>query len=123
MKSAIWVGWLFGLSMLALSALAQADDGTNVYKQVCAVCHSTGMTNTPQLGSQADWNNRMLLGRAALLRSVLAGKGAMPPKGGDASLSDSQAEVALNHMLSKINVLPGINTLPAVNTLPSAKKH
>ena len=111
MKSAIWVGRLFGLSALALGGLAQADDGTDVYKQVCAVCHSTGMTDTPQLGSQADWNNRMLLGRAALLRSVLAGKGAMPPKGGNASLSDSQAEAALDHMLSKINMLPRGNTL------------
>ena len=112
MKTAIWVGWLFGLSGLVLSGLAQADDGMHVYKQVCAVCHSTGMTDTPQLGNQADWNSRMLLGRAALLRSVLAGKGAMPPKGGDASLSDSQAEAALDHMLSKINMLAGINALP-----------
>jgi len=122
MKSAIWVGWLFGLSALVLSGLAQADDGTDVYKQVCAVCHSTGMTDTPQLGSQADWNNRMLMGRAALLRSVLAGKGAMPPKGGDASLSDSQAGAALDHMLSKINIFPGINMLPGGNTLSGAKK-
>ena len=90
------------IGLWGLNLPVQAKDGNSIYKQVCAVCHSTGMTNTPQLGSRADWSDRLTSGRSMLLRSVLLGKGAMPPKGGNASLSDAQAEAALDHMLSKV---------------------
>ena len=47
----------------------------------------------------------MAAGRQELLHSVLKGKGAMPPKGGNASLTDTQARVALDYMLSNIKVI------------------
>ena len=61
------------------------------------------MPDAPKLGKNADWKSRLLVGRQRLLRSVLNGHGAMPPKGGDASLSDAQAEAALDYMLSMIS--------------------
>ncbi len=38
----------------------------------------------------------------AMLTTVLKGKGAMPPKGGDASVSDAEAKAATDHMLSQV---------------------
>lgn len=94
---------------------AVASEGGKIYKQSCAVCHADGVPGTPEapkVGSRndpkfaADWYRRLFAGREALLHSVLNGKGAMPPKGGDASLSDTQAEAALDYMLSQIESPP-----------------
>lgn len=94
--------WILILCYWGVAATALASEGHDVYKQTCAVCHSAGFTGAPRLGNKADWQNRLLAGRSALLRSVLKGNGAMPPKGGDASLSDAQAEAALDYILSTI---------------------
>lgn len=101
--------------MTAWSAATLASEGGQIYKQSCAVCHASGVPDTPdapKIGSRnnpqfaADWYRRLFAGRDALLRSVLNGKGGMPPKGGDASLSDAQAEAALDYMLSQIENSP-----------------
>ena len=98
--------WIMALWLLGWGAAALADEGSDIYKQSCAVCHAVGKPGAPKLGVRADWANRLVAGRKALLRSVLIGKGAMPPKGGDASLSDEQVEAALDFMLSKIESGP-----------------
>lgn len=88
-------------------AVGFADEGSDIYRQTCAICHAVGVPGipgAPKLGAQADWSHRLAVGRSKMLYSVLKGKGAMPPKGGDASLSDAQAGAALDYMLSKIEV-------------------
>ena len=90
--------------IFAWPAAGFADEGGDIYRQTCAVCHAVGVPGipgVPKLGAQADWGSRLAAGRPILLHSVLRGKGAMPPKGGNASLSDAQAEAALDYMLSK----------------------
>ena len=92
------------------SATVTADEGSDIYRQTCAVCHAVGVPGVPgvpKLGSHTDWDPRLSAGRTELLRSVLRGKGAMPPKGGNASLSDVQAKAALEYMLSMIEVKNG----------------
>jgi len=42
----------------------------------------------------------MKAGRDALVASVVKGKGAMPPKGGNASLSDDAVKAAVDYMVS-----------------------
>ena len=99
--------YLLAYCMVAWSAAGFADEGSNVYRQACAICHAVGVSGipgVPKLGAQTDWDSRIAAGRPKMLRSVLRGKGVMPPKGGDASLSDAQAEAALDYMLSKIKV-------------------
>jgi cytochrome c5 len=94
---------------LGLPVAAPADEGGDIYRQSCAVCHAVGVAGapgTPRLGVQSDWASRLAGGRPELLRAVLKGKGAMPPKGGDASLSDAQAKAALDYMLSKVKSRP-----------------
>lgn len=98
------VKWLLLFWMQGCSASGFADEGGDIYRQTCAVCHAVGVSSAPtipKLGSP-DWSKRLAAGRPSLLHSLLRGKGAMPPKGGNASLSDAQAEAALDYMLSKI---------------------
>lgn len=93
--------------MFVLPAAGFADDGGDIYRQTCAICHAPGVPGipgAPKFGVQADWDKRLAAGQSELLHSVLRGKGAMPPKGGNASLSDAQAAAALDYMLSSIMV-------------------
>lgn len=98
------IKWLLLFWVLVCSGNGFADDeGGDIYRQTCAVCHTVGVSGgAPKLGSNADWSGRLAADRTELRHSVLKGKGAMPPKGGNASLSDRQAEAALDYMLSKI---------------------
>jgi cytochrome c5 len=89
------------LAML-LSAAAKAADGKLVYAQACAMCHAQGVAGAPRLGDKGAWQPRVASGKNALLASVLNGKGAMPAKGGNASLSDADVKAALDFILSEV---------------------
>jgi len=77
-----------------------AADGKTVYDTTCMACHATGAANAPKFGDKAAWAPRVKSGIAALLKSALAGKGAMPPKGGNASLSEAELRAAIEYMVS-----------------------
>lgn len=78
------------------------DRGRDVFVQTCAACHVMGAANAPRIGEKREWQDRLASGRPTLLRSVLKGKGGMPPKGGNASLTDDDAGAALDYLLSRI---------------------
>ena len=63
-------------------------------------CHVTGAANAPKLGDKAAWAPRIKTGTEALYASVLKGKGAMPPKGGNAALSDADVKAAVDYMVA-----------------------
>ncbi len=92
---------LLSLFLLVPPAAAEGSSfsGAEVYAQSCAMCHSKGVAGAPRPREPDDWRVRMMPGRADLLRSVLRGKGGMPPKGGNASLSAIEANAALDYML------------------------
>lgn len=75
-------------------------NGREVYVQSCAMCHANGVGGAPRPGRPEDWADRGRNGTAELLVSVLRGKGGMPPKGGNASLTRAEAYVALDFMLN-----------------------
>lgn len=79
---------------------ARELNGREVYVQTCAMCHANGVGGAPRPGRPDDWVERSRNGTAELLVSVLRGKGAMPPKGGNASLTRAEAYVALDFMLN-----------------------
>ena len=87
--------------LLAQGSLARAGDGPVIYRQVCAACHSAGVAGAPRLGDKAAWAARLRAGRTSMIESVMRGKGQMPPKGGNASLSDTDATSALDFMLEQ----------------------
>ena len=81
---------------------AQAADGKAVYDKTCALCHAAGVANAPKLGDKAAWAPRVATGRAALVASVKAGKGAMPPKAGASDLKDEDIQAAVDYLLSAV---------------------
>ncbi len=74
--------------------------GAEVYAQSCAMCHTTGAGGAPRLDALRHTRGRTASGRADLLVSVLRGRGGMPPKGGNASLTTAEASAALDYMLA-----------------------
>ena len=82
----------------APAATARAPmSGKEVVAKVCGACHNTGVLNAPKTGDKAEWNRRGNL--AALVASARQGKNAMPPKGGDPSLTDEELKAAIEEML------------------------
>ena len=79
-----------------------AADGKAVYEKTCMACHATGVANAPKLGDKAAWGPRVALGKSGLVASVKTGKGAMPPKAGNAALTDDEIGAAIDFMLSSV---------------------
>jgi cytochrome c5 len=86
--------------VLALPALAA--DGKTVYGQTCAACHASGLAGAPKVGDKAAWASRTAGGKGGLVASVVKGKGAMPPKAGNASLTEEEIGAAIDYMLGQI---------------------
>jgi cytochrome c5 len=78
-----------------------AADGKAVYDKVCFACHQVSVAGSPKLGDKAAWAPRLQTGTDAMVQSVIKGKGAMPPKAGNASLSDSEIRAAVEFMASQ----------------------
>jgi cytochrome c5 len=80
---------------------AAAGDGKAVYDKVCFACHAQSVAGSPRLGDKAAWAPRIQTGIGALVQSVLKGKGAMPPKGGNPALTEGEARAAVEFMVSQ----------------------
>lgn len=50
------------------------------------------------MGDKGAWAPRLKTGMDALMNSALKGKGAMPPKGGNASIPDADIKAAVEFM-------------------------
>ena len=87
----------------AAPAAAASDPakGKTVYEASCAACHGAGVAGAPKLGDKAAWASRIKAGNDALYGSALKGKGAMPAKGGNASLGDADVKAAVDYMVSQ----------------------
>jgi cytochrome c5 len=81
-------------------AEAGPPDGKKVYEGTCVACHGTGAAGAPKFGDKAAWAPRIAQGMDTMLNIALHGKGAMPPKGGNASLSEAQVHAAIEYMVS-----------------------
>jgi cytochrome c5 len=88
-------------AQVATAAPAAAKgDGKSVYDQTCHVCHAEGIAGSPKFGDKAAWAPRIAQGTDTLYNVALHGKGAMPPKGGNVALSDTQVKAAVDYMVS-----------------------
>ena len=79
-------------------AAAASGAGEALYKQACFVCHATGVANAPKFGDKAAWPPRNQQGIPLLVQSAIAGKGAMPPKGGSTA-SEADIHAAVEYMV------------------------
>ncbi|MCL4470586.1 MAG: c-type cytochrome [Gammaproteobacteria bacterium] len=78
-----------------------AADGKAVYDASCAACHATGAAGAKKVGDKAAWAAPIKSGKDALYTIALKGKGAMPAKGGNASLSDADVKAAVDYMIAQ----------------------
>ncbi|WP_292932672.1 c(7)-type cytochrome triheme domain-containing protein [Noviherbaspirillum sp.] len=107
---------VFALAIGVISLRAGATDlpnGKAVFDSTCSACHSTGAAGAPKLGDVAAWAPRIKSGPQALYASALKGKGVMPPKGGNNSLSDAQVQAAVNYMIGQADAKAGAKTVAA----------
>jgi cytochrome c5 len=88
--------------VLVLSGHCAAADGRKVYESTCIACHATGVGGAPKLGDKAAWAPRLAVGRDGLVKSVVSGKGAMPPRAGNPKLADADIRAAVDHMLASV---------------------
>ena len=85
-------------------ALAQASTpktdmtGEQVYQAVCKTCHENGVAGAPKFGDKSAWAPHIKQGAEHLFANAIKGNNAMPPKGGNADLSDVEVQRAVVYM-------------------------
>lgn len=85
-------------------AAGEENVGKAIYDRLCVSCHGTGLPNMPQLGDAAEWKERVADGMALVYEHAIKGFTGesgmtMPPKGGDASLSDEEVKAAVDYII------------------------
>lgn len=113
---------MIGVVLLVMGS-AQAQDpsaGRAVYDMQCAPCHATGILGSPRTGDTAVWTQRMSGGINSLYASAINGKGGMPARGGNATLSDAQVMAAVNYMLN-VPAAGAAAAKPAASTADAGK--
>ncbi len=83
-----------------------ARTGKEVVEKTCQTCHANGVANAPRLddSARADWEARYANGMDSLMKNAIDGKGAMPPKGTDPSLTEAELKGAIVYMLEKVGI-------------------
>jgi cytochrome c5 len=78
--------------------------GRKVYESNCAGCHDSDVAGAPTPGDKNDWKERMAQSADIIVKKSIAGfegkKGAMPPKGGNPSLTDEEVTNAVLYMIN-----------------------
>jgi cytochrome c5 len=91
--------------------LATERSGEEVVKAQCSKCHAEGLGGAPKIGDLQAWLPRIKQGIPYLVSSAIRGHGGMPPRGGQANLTDDELRSAIIYMY---------NPAP-VSTRPSAR--
>jgi len=83
------------VNVIVVRSAKEIVDGT------CMAWHGTGTMGAPKVGTKTQWAPRITTGLSALVKSAIKGKGMMPPRGGDGSLSDADMKKAVEYMLKE----------------------
>jgi len=81
---------------------ATKADGRTVYESTCMACHGAGVANAPKFGDKKAWATHLVHGTEHVYENALKGKGAMPPKGGNLTLSEAEVKAAVDYMLGAV---------------------
>jgi cytochrome c5 len=98
------------------TAAVDLSKGKSVYNSVCLACHSTGAAGAPKIGDKAAWEPREKQGIETLISHAVNGIRAMPAKGGNPALTESDIHNAIAYMLSET----GIEVAQAAAPVPPA---
>ena len=82
----------------AVTVAPGSRTGEQIVKSVCAGCHDSGAVGSPKTGDAAAWAPRLALGFEALTATAIAGKGAMPARGGVSDLTDTEVARAVAYL-------------------------
>ncbi len=93
-----------GEPMLAQAEQGDAQAGKKVYNTACVACHASGVAGAPKLGDKEAWEPRAEKGMGTLLDHAVNGFNAMPPKGGNMSLSEADVRSAIHYMLQETGI-------------------
>ena len=90
-------------ALAIVTAPAPAADvpatGELAVNKVGSACHATGVNGAQKIGDHAAWGPRIAQGKETLYKDAIAGKGAMPPKGGT-TWPDATIRMAVDYMVS-----------------------
>lgn len=89
-----------GLIATAQNAL-NPDTGKKIYIQDCSSCHKIGLIGAPKIGDKADWTTRLSNGMDQVVKNAIDGKGNMPAKGGNYSLTNDEVTAAVKYMIEQ----------------------
>lgn len=73
-----------------------------IYNNSCGVCHNNGVAGAPKLDDLVVWQPRIEKGLDMLHNNAINGINAMPPKGGNTSLSDEDVMLVVDYMIAKV---------------------
>ena len=90
-----------GFELVDANAPREFMTGENVYKQVCTACHAAGTAGAPRTGDKGAWAPLIASGLDEMVKIAIAGKGAMPPKGGATNLSDYEVARAVVYLANQ----------------------
>ncbi len=79
----------------------KSRSGEEIFNGICGTCHKTGIANAPKLGDKAAWEPRVANGLKGLMETASKGKGAMPARGGDPSITDAELKNVIVYMTGK----------------------
>ena len=89
----------------AVAGESDLGKGKGVYSTACFACHGSGVAGAPKLGDKAAWEARLTQGIDTLVGNAINGfqgqAGFMPPKGGNAGLSDADVRDAVAYMMAE----------------------
>ena len=107
--------------MVAVAAApAKPKTAKEIYDATCVACHGSGVLNAPKFGDKAGWADRIAKGNDTLLKNAINGLNAMPPRGGNAGLSDEDVKRTLDYMLASVSDAPAetaeVKAAPATET-------
>lgn len=83
----------------APAAMEIPKTGEAAYTAVCSACHAQGINGAPKIGDHAAWGPRLAQGKATLYEHAIAGKGAMPPRGGT-TWPDATIHMTIDYMVT-----------------------
>jgi cytochrome c5 len=105
------IGGILAVAAHTAAAQGSARGGEQVVKAICISCHETGKGGAPRIGDRDAWVPRLKLGVDNLVSAAIRGHDGMPPRGGQANLTDAEIRSAILYMFN-----------PAAGKEPAAAK-
>ena len=89
------------VEVAAVSDTHVEKSGEDVVKGGCAMCHATGMMESPKIGDAGQWAPRVAKGYQVLVTNAINGIRNMPARGGNPALTDNEIASAVAVMANQ----------------------